>query len=141
MINRFFMHTAELKFRFVAVALLLAFNIGRSVLAVEITNLVTKKVVPLLETSDRSSYLVGCLWMLVYRNTEVLCTRAPGICEIKRVTKLPEISNSSKPPQQPPFQIVCVTHKIARLPSRIILLQNDKEFSVPFGVVFAFVSL
>jgi len=54
--NRFSMNTAELKFRFIAVALLLAFNIYLSFLAVEITNLVTKKAVLLSETSDRNSY-------------------------------------------------------------------------------------
>jgi hypothetical protein len=89
--NRFFIHTAELKVWFIAFAALRASNICRPVLAVEITNLVTEKFVPVLEASGRSSYLVDCVWMSAYRNTEELCARAPGIFKIKRFTKLPEI--------------------------------------------------
>ena len=45
-----------------------------------VTSLITKNFVPVLEASERSNYLVGCVWMLAYRKTELLCARGPGIC-------------------------------------------------------------
>ena len=71
--DSFFIYKVELKIWLIAVVVLLAINICRSVLAVEITNLVVKKAIPNLEASEQSSYLVDCVWMLAYRNTEEQC--------------------------------------------------------------------